>query len=180
MKNPLRNAVSRVQRELPDTDQDRYDIAYERGHAQARSKLVVAGMAIGSAAGAGLMWLMDPARGAARRAQLGTRLEGLRGAIGERTSGRGSAMRSRVQSFTVDRGSRAAGAGVDNRATYDHQDYGDGYRAGFGATEADPTAPGNAVPDPIRPEEVAVYGSSGPVAGAATAEAAEEDRLAGR
>ena len=44
--------VGRLMRELPDTDKDRYDIAYERGRAQARSSLVAGGLAAGLAAGA--------------------------------------------------------------------------------------------------------------------------------
>ena len=59
--------VGRLLRELPDTDKDRYDIAYQRGRAQARSTL---------AAGAALMVLLDPRLGRGRRIDLRQRLSG--------------------------------------------------------------------------------------------------------
>jgi hypothetical protein len=46
------DVVFRLLRELPDTDKDRYDIAYERGRAQARSSLLFGGIALGLVAGA--------------------------------------------------------------------------------------------------------------------------------
>ena len=46
------DVVFRLLRELPDTDKDRYDIAYERGRVRTRSSLLFGGMAIGLVAGA--------------------------------------------------------------------------------------------------------------------------------
>ena len=43
----MNDVVVRLLRELPDTDKDRYDIAFERGRAQARSSLLFGGMTIG-------------------------------------------------------------------------------------------------------------------------------------
>jgi len=68
--------ISRLMRELPDTDKDRYDIAYERGRAQARSSLAAGGLAVGMAAGAALMFLFDPRLGRGRRIELRQRLNG--------------------------------------------------------------------------------------------------------
>ena len=62
------DVVFRLLRELPDTDKDRYDIAYERGRAQARSSLLFGGMAIGLLAGALGLFLLDPVVGGGRRA----------------------------------------------------------------------------------------------------------------
>jgi len=42
----MEDIVGRLLRELPDTDKDRYDIAFARGRAQARSSLVFSGLAI--------------------------------------------------------------------------------------------------------------------------------------
>ena len=44
----MNDVVFRLLRELPDTDKDRYDIAFERGRAQARSSLLFGGMTIGT------------------------------------------------------------------------------------------------------------------------------------
>ena len=67
------DVVFRLLRELPDTDKDRYDIAYERGRAQVRSSLLFGGMALGLVAGGLGMFLLDPVVGAGRRAQLAQR-----------------------------------------------------------------------------------------------------------
>jgi hypothetical protein len=67
------DVVVRLLRELTDTDKDRYDIAYERGRAQARSSLLFGGMALGVALGGLGLFLLDPVLGAGRRAQLAQR-----------------------------------------------------------------------------------------------------------
>jgi hypothetical protein len=69
----MNDLVSRLARELPDTDKDRYDVAYQRGRAQARSSSVFGGLAIGLAAGAAATFLLDPERGGARRAEIARR-----------------------------------------------------------------------------------------------------------
>ena len=72
----MNDVVFRLLRELPDTDKDRYDVAYERGRAQARSSLLFGGMTIGLVAGALGLFLLDPVAGSGRRAQLATAGEG--------------------------------------------------------------------------------------------------------
>ena len=69
----MNDVVFRLLRELPDTDKDRYDVAYERGRAQARSSLLFGGMTIGLVAGALGLFLLDPVVGSGRRAQLAKR-----------------------------------------------------------------------------------------------------------
>lgn len=182
VKNELpaaEDVVSRVQRELPDTDKTRYDVAYERGRAQARSGLLFGGLAVGSLLGAGLMWVLDPVKGAGRRAQLGQRASALRNDLQRTASGRTKDLQNRVEGFAIERGVKSP---PDEDATFARagtpsatNDYGEGYREGFGATEHDPTAPGSQVPDPIRPQEAEEYGSSGPVAGAGTALFADQE-----
>ena len=68
--------VGRLLRELPDTDKDRYDIAFARGRAQARSSLLFSGLAIGLAVGSAAMFLFDPKLGRGRRIDLGQRMAG--------------------------------------------------------------------------------------------------------
>ena len=66
--------VGRLLRELPDTDKDRYDIAFARGRAQARSSLVFSGLAVGLAVGSAVMFLLDPHSGRSRRIDLRQRI----------------------------------------------------------------------------------------------------------
>jgi hypothetical protein len=63
----MADLVSLALRELPDTDKSRYDIAYERGRAQARSSLLLGGLAFGAIAGAAATFFLDPERGKDRR-----------------------------------------------------------------------------------------------------------------
>ena len=148
----MKNLISRIQRELPDTDKNRYDAAYERGRAQARSGPLLGGLAFGAIVGAGLMFLLDPDRGAARRSQLASRAIGVRDDLA-RTAG----------SHLEDLQNRAKDTNGTSHAI----------------RPADPDAPGANVPDPIKPEEVQQYGASGPIAGATLfTESAEERNLA--
>ena len=68
--------VGRLLRELPDTDKDRYDIAFARGRAQARSSLVFSGLAVGLAVGSAAMFLLDPQLGRDRRIDFRQRIAG--------------------------------------------------------------------------------------------------------
>lgn len=94
--------VGRLMRELPDTDKDRYNIAYERGRAQARSSLLAGGLALGLAAGAALMFLLDPHLGRGRRIDLRQRL-----------SGAMNGMRRTFAARRDDIGNRALGAATE-------------------------------------------------------------------
>ena len=94
--------VGRLVRELPDTDKDRYDIAYERGRAQARSSLLGAGLAIGLAAGAVLTFLLDPSLGRGRRIELRQRLNGAM-----------NGLRRTLEARREDIGNRALGAATE-------------------------------------------------------------------
>jgi hypothetical protein len=94
--------VGRLMRELPDTDKDRYDIAYERGRAQARSSLLGGGLAAGLAAGAALMFLLDPRLGRGRRIELRQRVSGALNGLRRTLAARGD-----------DIGNRALGAATE-------------------------------------------------------------------
>ena len=83
----MNDVVFRLLRELPDTDRDRYDIAYERGRAQSRSLLLFGGFAVGLIAGGLGLFLLDPVVGAGRRAQLAQRAKGAINELRNRTTG---------------------------------------------------------------------------------------------
>jgi hypothetical protein len=186
----MKMILSRVQRELPDTDRDRYDVAYERGRAQARSGLLFGGVALGSALGAGLMWLLDPERGAGRRTQLTSRLSRVGKSGGGESnsssssggaSGRIKDVQNRLRGFAIERGlmkppTDTTTTTAPTSVTVVTAEYGEGYREGFGRTVADPDAPHGEVPGlgrpndpaaaPLTADELETYGSAGPVAGA--------------
>jgi hypothetical protein len=88
--------VNRLARELPGTDTSRYDIAYRRGRAQARSSLLFGGLALGSVAGALTMFLLDPIEGRSRRAALGQRIGALGNDLRRTAQGRGADLRNRA------------------------------------------------------------------------------------
>lgn len=94
--------VGRLMRELPDTDKDRYDLAYQRGRAQARSSLVAGGLAVGLAAGAALMFLLDPRLGRGRRID-----------IRQRLGGAANGLRRTIAARRTDIGNRAFGAATE-------------------------------------------------------------------
>jgi hypothetical protein len=96
--------LSRLQRELPDTDKDRYDIAYEQGAHQARSGLLFGGVLVGAVAGAAAMFLLDPTRGAGRRAQLASRATGLRNDLARTAAGRSEDVRNRARGAAIEHG----------------------------------------------------------------------------
>ena len=73
----MKDLVGRVIRELPETDKNRYDIAYQRGRAQVRSIFVLGGLVAGLGGGIAGMFLLDPERGGARRSRLLERLRDL-------------------------------------------------------------------------------------------------------
>ena len=173
----MKDLISRVQRELPDTDKDRYDAAFERGQSQARSGRLFGGLAFGALVGAALMYLFDPNRGAGRRAELASRATGLRNDLARTASGRVEDFQNRARGASIEAGFQNPDEGVPAHAATRSDDLGAEASNGTAVMGlADEDAPGANVPDPITPEEVARFGASGPVAGAtAAAEGSEED-----
>ncbi len=102
--------VSRISRELPDTDRDRYDIAYERGRAQARSTLLFGGLALGAAAGAVATLLLDPARGRGRRIELSQRVGAVARRAGRTAQGRVTDLRNRATGKATELGLPGTGS----------------------------------------------------------------------
>jgi hypothetical protein len=160
--NRMENLISRIQRELPDTDKDRYDAAYERGRAQARSGNLFGGLAFGALVGAVLMYLFDPDRGVGRRAELVSRATGLRNDLARTTGGRVEDLQNRAKGAAIEVGIARPSVG-----TPAHR--GNGTPIAGLPVEGD--VPGANVPDPLKPEEIMQYGASGPVAGATLATA---------
>jgi len=66
----LDGLVAKLQRELPDTDRDRYDRAFRRGWTRARTTYVGAGVIVGIVGGVVGALLLDPERGPARRRRI--------------------------------------------------------------------------------------------------------------
>lgn len=96
----FKGAVARLERELPDTDKDRYDRAYERGRAQVRTIYVVGGLAVGIGAGVAAAILMDPQRGAERRA----RIARFKDQVARQAAERSRELTSRAKSMAAERG----------------------------------------------------------------------------
>jgi hypothetical protein len=164
--NRMENLISRIQRELPDTDKDRYDAAYERGRAQARSGNVFGGLAFGALVGAVLMYLFDPDRGRGRRAQLASRATGLRNDLARTAGGRAEDLQNRAKGAAIE-----AGIAKPSVGTPAHR----GNGTPVAGLPVDDDAPGAKVPDPLQPEEIMQYGASGPVAGATLATETTDD-----
>ena len=96
----FRGAVTRLERELPDTDKNRYDRAYERGRVQTRTIYVVGGLAIGIGAGIAAAVLMDPKRGPERRAQIVR----FKDRVARQASERSRQLASQAKSMAAERG----------------------------------------------------------------------------
>jgi hypothetical protein len=180
----MNDVVSRIQRELPDTDKDRYDVAYDRGRAQARSGLLFGGVILGALSGVLGMFLLDPQRGTGRRAQLVSRAAGIRNDLARTMSGRAKDLRNRAKGAAIEAGIREPDGSTERRpdgsswrkpakgATRRSDGTGQPWETNQQFDDAD--SPGGHVPDPLTPAELDAYGAAGPVAGAATAAASED------
>jgi gas vesicle protein len=96
----IRGVMTRLERDLPDTDKDRYDRAYQRGRIQTRSIFVGLGLAIGVAAGVTAAALFDPQRGPARRA----RIAALKNDVARQAAQRSKVAVDKAKSMAAERG----------------------------------------------------------------------------
>jgi gas vesicle protein len=96
----LRAIIASHERELPDTDTDRYERAYERGRVQARSIYLGLGLAAGVTAGVVAALLLDPKHGKARR----DAIAGKAGSVTRDLSGRTKVVSDRVKGIAAERG----------------------------------------------------------------------------
>jgi hypothetical protein len=100
----MNDLIDRIRRELPDTDKDRYDSAYDRGRAQARSGLLFGGLLLGLLAGAVFMFLFDPRLGTGRRAQIASRATGIRNDLARTAEGRIEDLQNRAKGAAAEAG----------------------------------------------------------------------------
>jgi hypothetical protein len=96
--------IARLERELPDTDTDRYERAYARGRVQARTKFLVVGVAAGVMTGIVAAILYDPRRGKARREAIARKLRSLAGGLSARAAGKTRLAGDRARGLAVERG----------------------------------------------------------------------------
>jgi hypothetical protein len=100
----LRVLVARLERDLPDTDSDRYERAYRRGRVQARSIYLGLGLAAGVTAGIVAALLLDPKHGKERRDLITNRTSGFTQGVSGQVSGRTRAVTERVCTVAAERG----------------------------------------------------------------------------
>lgn len=100
----LRAIVARLERDLPDTDRDRYDRAYARGWIRARSTYLAVGLVVGVGAGVVAVALLDPKRGKARRERLAARTSSLTQGLSEKVGGAVKDASSRARAAATERG----------------------------------------------------------------------------
>lgn len=100
----IRSLIARLERELPDTDRDRYARAFARGRAQGRSKHVAIGLAAGAGAGIVAALLLEPEHGKVRRERIGRRVSSLTAGISSRAASTARSAGGRVRGIAVERG----------------------------------------------------------------------------
>jgi hypothetical protein len=100
----VRALISRLEKELPEVDRDKYQRAYARGRAQARSRYLVVGLVAGVSAGAVAALLLDPKHGKARRDAIAHRTGSLTKSAGSTISGKARYASDRARGIAIERG----------------------------------------------------------------------------
>ena len=113
----IRALVARLERELPDTDRDRYARAFARGRAQGRSRYLVVGIAGGVAAGIVAAALLEPGHGKERRNLIGSRISSLTAGVSTRVASTAKVAQDRAREIAVERGLVKPEAGTPESAT---------------------------------------------------------------
>ena len=96
--------VETLERDLPTTDKGRYDRAYSRGWARARTGFVIVGAAAGIAAGIAGAFLLDPNNGPRRREALRTKLRSTTEGVTGQLSRTATMATERARGLAVERG----------------------------------------------------------------------------
>jgi gas vesicle protein len=103
--------VANLERELPTTDGDRYDRAFRRGFARARTSFVVIGAATGIAAGIAGAFLLDPERGPERRRAIQARVRRTTSDVTRQVQRTATMTADRAKGFAYERGILTSGDG---------------------------------------------------------------------
>lgn len=99
----INHLVAGLERDLPSTDKGRYDRAYGRGWARARTTFVVVGVATGIATGIAGAWLLDPKQGERRREALKSRVRSAAAGVSGQVSRAASLMSERARGLAIER-----------------------------------------------------------------------------
>jgi hypothetical protein len=100
----IRALIARLERELPDTDRDRYARAFARGRAQGRSKYLAVGIAAGVATGIVAALLLEPGHGKERRVRIGSKVSSLTAGVSSRAASAATIAQDRARGIAVQRG----------------------------------------------------------------------------
>jgi gas vesicle protein len=113
----IRALIARLERELPDTDRDRYARAFARGRAQGRSKHVAVGLTAGVSAGIIAALLLEPEHGKVRRERIGRKVSSLTTGISSRAASTAKSAGDRARGIAVQRGLIKPEAGTPEAVT---------------------------------------------------------------
>ncbi len=100
----IRALIARLERELPDTDRDRYARAFARGRAQGRSKYLAVGIAAGVTTGIVAALLLEPGHGKERRDHIGSKVSSLTSGVSTRVASTAKVAQDRARGIAVERG----------------------------------------------------------------------------
>lgn len=100
----IRALIARLERELPDTDRDRYARAFARGRAQGRSKYLAVGITAGVAAGIVAALLLEPGHGKERRDRIGGKVSSLTAGVSTRVASTAKVAGDRARGIAAERG----------------------------------------------------------------------------
>jgi hypothetical protein len=109
----ITNLVENLERELPTTDKGRYDRAYERGWARARSSFVVVGAVTGILAGIAGAYFLDPKRGPQRRQRIGSNVRRVTKDVSHQVGRTATMTADRARGFAHERGLLQSGRTTD-------------------------------------------------------------------
>jgi hypothetical protein len=133
----IRALIARLERELPDTDRDRYARAFARGRAQGRSKNLAIGIAAGAAVGIVAALLLEPGHGKERRDRIGRKAGSLTSGVSSRVASTARVAGDRARGIVAERGLVRPEAGTP------------------GSTSADPVTTEVVVPEAVSADAVA-------------------------
>jgi gas vesicle protein len=108
--------VTNLERDLPTTDGDRYDRAFRRGFARARTSFVLIGAATGIAAGIAGAFFLDPQRGPQRRRAIQTRVRQTTNDVSRQVQRTATMTADKAKGFAYERGLMKSDSGAGSTA----------------------------------------------------------------